>query len=375
MVLQTAKERFYTNFKYTLSSKRTSPRQIASLEVNQYENFNSLCNETMVGVVQDLSLSASLKCFYGYKISETSFMKSSQEVTEDINQKIVFYDQGKSTFDSQVRARARTILAQVKYEDMQDIVDYVNNNKFTWKAQISERFSGLTLEQLKDKRINPNFAQVSSLNKILAQTNSISDEQIEDARLLQDSDFLETLDEARSFTKYELNDLEESNLPKSWDWRDVNGYNFMPAVDDQKGCGSCYTFSFISSLEARIKILTGKTRKLSPQFMIDCNYLTEGCDGGWPLLNGFFASDFSIPLASCAPYKAFTVGNKCSDHSECPGAVKVESSGYIGGSYGGSNEILMMKEIRARGPIVSDLNVPLSFSYYTEGIFSDEHEK
>lgn len=53
----------------------------------------------------------------------------------------------------------------------------------------------------------------------------------------------------------------------------------------------------------------------------------------------------------------------------------MESSGYIGGSYGGSNEILMMKEIRARGPIVSDLNVPLSFSYYTEGIFSDEHEK
>jgi len=33
-----------------------------------------------------------------------------------------------------------------------------------------------------------------------------------------------------------------------------------------------------------------------------------------------------------------------------------------------------MKEIRARGPIVADLNVPLSFSYYTNGIFSDDHE-
>lgn len=34
----------------------------------------------------------------------------------------------------------------------------------------------------------------------------------------------------------------------------------------------------------------------------------------------------------------------------------------------------MMKEIRANGPIVADLAVPLSFSYYTSGIFSDEHE-
>jgi hypothetical protein len=45
--------------------------------------------------------------------------------------------------------------------------------------------------------------------------------------------------------------------------------------------------------------------------------------------------------------------------------VRVEKSEFIGGSYGSSNELLMMKEIRARGPIVSDFNVPLSFSYYT----------
>ena len=33
----------------------------------------------------------------------------------------------------------------------------------------------------------------------------------------------------------------------------------------------------------------------------------------------------------------------------------------------------MMKEIRSRGPIVADLNVPLGFSYYSTGIFSDDH--
>ena len=35
----------------------------------------------------------------------------------------------------------------------------------------------------------------------------------------------------------------------------------------------------------------------------------------------------------------------------------------------------MMREIRAHGPIVADLNVPLAFSLYKEGIFSDDHVK
>jgi len=62
--------------------------------------------------------------------------------------------------------------------------------------------------------------------------------------------------------------------------------------------------------------------------------MNEGCNGGWPLLNGFFASDFSIPSEACASYKAYTVGNKCSDHKECPSKVRVIESNYIGGAYG-----------------------------------------
>ena len=35
----------------------------------------------------------------------------------------------------------------------------------------------------------------------------------------------------------------------------------------------------------------------------------------------------------------------------------------------------MMKEIRSRGPIVGDFKVPVTFSYYTSGIFSEDHAK
>jgi hypothetical protein len=53
--------------------------------------------------------------------------------------------------------------------------------------------------------------------------------------------------------------------------------------------------------------------------------------------------------------------------------MKVEKSYYIGGFYGNSSELNMMKELRSRGPIVGELEVPMSFFYYEEGIFSDDH--
>lgn len=34
-----------------------------------------------------------------------------------------------------------------------------------------------------------------------------------------------------------------------------------------------------------------------------------------------------------------------------------------------------MKEVRSRGPIVADFRVPFTFSYYTSGIFSEDHER
>ena len=42
------------------------------------------------------------------------------------------------------------------------------------------------------------------------------------------------------------------------------------------------------------------------------------------------------------------------------------------GFYGGVTEAVMMKEIRARGPIVADFDVPIGFAVYKEGILSEE---
>ena len=59
-------------------------------------------------------------------------------------------------------------------------------------------------------------------------------------------------------------------------------------------------------------------------------------------------------------------------YNHCPKAVTVEKAFYIGGFYGANSEAKMMKELRARGPIVADINVPMHFSIYKEGIFSED---
>ena len=40
-----------------------------------------------------------------------------------------------------------------------------------------------------------------------------------------------------------------------------------------------------------------------------CNYLTEGCEGGWPMLHGFFFEQAYLVKESCAPYEAKTKGH------------------------------------------------------------------
>lgn len=90
------------------------------------------------------------------------------------------------------------------------------------------------------------------------------------------------------------------------------------------------------------------------------------------MFGGFFLEQFGLPLEECAPYYASTFYSKCYDYKDCKKAIKVEKTYYVGGYFGNSSELEMMKEIRSRGPIVGELEVPMSFFYYSSGIFTDD---
>ncbi|KAL5248766.1 hypothetical protein ACHWQZ_G017823 [Mnemiopsis leidyi] len=55
-------------------------------------------------------------------------------------------------------------------------------------------------------------------------------------------------------------------------------------VQNQGGCGSCWSFGAIAGLETRYKVFSGKLRKFAEQEYLDCVYegTANGCDGGWP---------------------------------------------------------------------------------------------
>ena len=100
-------------------------------------------------------------------------------------------------------------------------------------------------------------------------------------------------------------------LPTAFDWRNVNGINFVTVDLNQHApvyCGSCWLHGSISSLNDRLKI----ARKaqfpeinLARQVVLNCGNTTAGsCDGGGDYGLYVFAHRFGIPDDTCQLYSA-----------------------------------------------------------------------
>lgn len=76
-------------------------------------------------------------------------------------------------------------------------------------------------------------------------------------------------------------DFDPSSLPESFDWR-VHLPGSVGPVKDQGFCGSCWAFSFASSLESNWFVATGQSVDIPEQFVIDCAWDqgSHACDGG-----------------------------------------------------------------------------------------------
>ncbi|XP_072317940.1 dipeptidyl peptidase 1 [Eucyclogobius newberryi] len=157
-------------------------------------------------------------------------------------------------------------------------------------------------------------------------------------------------------------------LPARWDWRNVNGVNFVSPVRNQASCGSCYSFATMGMLEARIRILTNnsQTPTLSPQQIVSCSKYSQGCDGGFPYLIGKYAQDFGLVEESCFPYVA--KDTPCGLSQKC-GRTYAAQYNYVGGFYGGCSEAAMMLELVKNGPMAVAFEVYSDFMHYKEGIY------
>ncbi|XP_044139715.1 dipeptidyl peptidase 1 [Bufo gargarizans] len=283
----------------------------AFFKYEQHEgNVTSYCHETFPGWVHDV-LGRNWACFVGKKVSSSS--------GEKVNP---------SPFPK------GGWLSSTPFKSNLGLVQQINSVQKSWTAGAYLELDGLSMEDLL-RRAGGRKSKIPSIPP--------------PAPLPTDQ-------------KYQ-------GLPDAWDWRNVNGYNFVSPVRNQGSCGSCYSFATMGMLESRIRVQTRlqQTPVLSPQQVVSCSNYSQGCDGGFPyLISGKYIQDFGIVEESDFPYTA----------SDSPCTLKDSSYRYysseyhyVGGFYGGCNEAYMKYELILGGPLAVAFEVYDDFMYYKGGIY------
>ena len=102
-----------------------------------------------------------------------------------------------------------------------------------------------------------------------------------------------------------------SSLPTNFDWRNVDGVNYLTQDLNQhiaQYCGSCWLHGSISSLNDRLKIARrGQFPEitLARQVVLNCgNDVAGSCNGGTDIGVYVFAHQFGLPDGTCQLYSA-----------------------------------------------------------------------
>merc|ERR1712226_565638 len=115
--------------------------------------------------------------------------------------------------------------------------------------------------------------------------------------------------------------------------------------------------------------VTGNTKKFafSPQDIVTCSSLSQGCEGGFPyLIAGRYGKDFGVVEESCRPYTGKDgqcVISDCLRHYTA-------SYRYVGGYYGGCSEEAMKKALVEGGPLSVSFEVYDDFMSYKSGVYA-----
>merc|ERR1719424_5847 len=164
-----------------------------------------------------------------------------------------------------------------------------------------------------------------------------------------------------------------SALPRSWDWRSVNGTNWLDKVLDQGECGSCYAVSTTRMLSARHRIRQQQAthEPFSISFPLMCSEYSQGCGGGYAFLASKWSHDVGLVPESCSGYSG-EPGGQCGlqcDVNMLEKRWRADNYHYVGGYYGGATEADMMHELVAGGPLVASFEPKNDLMYYGGGIY------
>uniref|UniRef100_UPI00398E39E4 dipeptidyl peptidase 1 n=1 Tax=Pristiophorus japonicus TaxID=55135 RepID=UPI00398E39E4 len=275
-------------------------------------NVTSYCHETLPGSVHD-TLGRNWACFVGKKKNSLNVRTNVVRSDKDLS-----------------RLSERPFMSNL------DFVKAINTVQKSWTAKVYEEYEKFTIQDL----INRAGGHKSRIPRR--------------PRPMPVSEEMQKL---------------ASSLPESWDWRNVAGVNYVSPVRNQGNCGSCYSFSSMGMLGARIRILTNNTQApiLSTQQIISCSQYSQGCDGGFPyLIAGKYAQDFGLVEEGCFPYVG--TDTPCTIKKSCY-RYYASQYYYVGGFYGACNEVVMKLELVKNGPVSVAFEVYNDFMHYQGGIY------
>jgi len=165
-------------------------------------------------------------------------------------------------------------------------------------------------------------------------------------------------------------------LAAFFDWRNVNGQNFVSPVKNQGSCGSCWAFGTVGPMEAQLLIRGVGLADLSEQYLVSCNTSGWSCGGGW------WAHDYHVNrkvsgelesgsvLESVFPYSGSnSLCNAPHSHYQ-----KLDRWNYVGSSNSVPSAEAIKNAIATYGPVAAAVCVGSGFRGYQKGIFATDEK-
>jgi C1A family cysteine protease len=157
------------------------------------------------------------------------------------------------------------------------------------------------------------------------------------------------------------------SYPSQFDWRNVNGANYITSIKDQGGCGSCVAFGTIATIEGTYQVAHNNPAsgiQLSEAQLFYCYGKSEGatCESGWWPDQAFTACEQGLVDAACFPYTAGDQNcNLCAGSNDR--LTKISAFHTM-------NNVGQMKQwISLHGPVSTCFSVYDDFFNYRSGVY------
>jgi len=296
------------------------------------------CNAT----VKDLkAIIAAIKAFqspasFFYHVG-VSLLLNGREILHDINNAVNAYKAGNFYNFGYYTGKAAAVLILGDKASLgdQEFAEFLNQ-RVGWDAGVNPKFAGMTKEQFIQQYIGAN---------------------------------IEVPEDVITFDYDNL----VQDVPTNFDARQV-WPNCIHPIRDQAHCGSCWAFAATETLSDRFCIASnGSTNViLSPQYLVSCDKLAFGCNGGNIYQSWLFMSNTGVVTDSCAPYVS---GNgsvpKCSEYDKCHDGSKLKKyHSKLLSIASLKNPASIQANLMQYGPVDTGFEVYEDFMYYTGGIYT-----